>query len=204
MSESFRLTREMRVTLTERILAHRFKEREDALKYRFATLAIACYKKQYNAKQIALMESLPEGWLHTNTGLNVAFGEASDGYAFLSFSPASPGAYMSRDNGHTEFRFPRCDKGQCRLKLPDNHALSTTYFKLHSQWEELKKERSALYNEVRGTLGSFSATSTLLDKWPEVAPFLKGLAPVVSKNLPAIVVKDLNKRLGLTTVVATA
>ncbi|OCG77346.1 hypothetical protein A9G42_05425 [Gilliamella sp. Nev6-6] len=82
---------------------------------------------------------------------------------------------------------------------PADHEFSKQYLSLQSQRENLEKQKTDLNHEIMAILNSCSTLKKLQEIWPESVNFLDGIqADVIKTNLPAVVVDDLNKKLGIT------
>lgn len=199
---NFRLDKNDRSKIASRVLANRFDKKDTELHDRYAKLAEHCYERQYPKKVRDLMASLPDGWLRTSNDIHVQFGSAGMYYTRLSFNGAFPGDYgCSRIAGRpaVEKMFPSLDRDTLRLLLDNDDPLSVKFHALQAEREEYAKERNIISNEVRGVIGSFHTTGTLLKAWPELEQFMKDIAPIARASTTAIapIVTDLNKKLGI-------
>jgi hypothetical protein len=80
-----------------------------------------------------------------------------------------------------------------------DHEFSKRYLSLQSQRENLEKQKTDLNHEIMAILNSCSTLKKLQEIWPESINFLDGVQIDVTKtNFPAVVVDDLNKKLGIT------
>lgn len=200
--DTFRLTTTVRETLQERLIDHRFKERGRKLHERVARLAQACYARQYRSKvepgttKLDLIASLPSGWLPEEDSLRVQF--AGTRFVELHFDGRFPGDYGGGlKTEEPKRRFPQEDANQCRLAVDAAHKLSETWDELSADIKLYREEKKLLEKEVEGVLGSVTTTGALVKAWPEVATFIKDLAPVARPALPAPLIRSLNERLGI-------
>jgi hypothetical protein len=82
---------------------------------------------------------------------------------------------------------------------PADHEFSKRYLSLQNQRENLEKQKTDLNHEIMAILNSCSTLKKLQEIWPESINFLDGVQIDVTKtNFPAVVVDDLNKKLGIT------
>lgn len=81
-----------------------------------------------------------------------------------------------------------------------DHEFSKRFLSLQNQFKYLEKQKNDLEHEIMAILNSCATLKKLQEIWPESVNFLDGIqASVIKSNLPAVVVEDLNKKLGITT-----
>lgn len=79
------------------------------------------------------------------------------------------------------------------------HEFSKRFLSLQNQIENSEKQIRDLRQEIMAILNSCATLKKLQEIWPESINFLDGIqADVIKTNLPAVVVEDLNKKLGIT------
>ncbi len=174
-----KLTNAQRDTILKRIIAHRFDTQRDALKAKGTDLADKLYQVMYDDADRAILLSAPQGFFAYNHSIDV---------------------WMSNPKRHERFFFSK----RMPLKAVTNHWLEidSTHplYSAFDEWFDAQKafyaDKSAAEKQVSATLQSFSTMNKLVAEWPEVAPFITGLTPVI-KNLPAINVSALNALLDL-------
>ncbi|OCG77846.1 Nmad5 family putative nucleotide modification protein [Gilliamella sp. Occ4-3] len=80
-----------------------------------------------------------------------------------------------------------------------NHEFSKRFLSLQNQLEKLTGQKNNLEYEIMAILNSCATLKKLQEIWPESVNFLDGIqVNVIKANLPAVVVEDLNKKLGIT------
>ena len=80
-----------------------------------------------------------------------------------------------------------------------DHEFSKRFLSLQNQIENSEKQIRDLRQEIMAILNSCATLKKLQEIWPESVNFLDGIqASVIKSNLPAVVVEDLNKKLGIT------
>ncbi|OCG56986.1 hypothetical protein A9G40_00750 [Gilliamella sp. Nev3-1] len=80
-----------------------------------------------------------------------------------------------------------------------DHEFSKRFLSLQNQFKYLEKQKNDLEHEIMAILNSCATLKKLQEIWPESVNFLDGIqANVIKDNLPAVVVEDLNKKLGIT------
>lgn len=80
-----------------------------------------------------------------------------------------------------------------------DHEFSKRFLSLQNQIENSEKQIRDLRQEIMAILNSCATLKKLQEIWPESVNFLDGIQVDITKtNLPAVVVEDLNKKLGIT------
>ncbi|MFQ1017897.1 Nmad5 family putative nucleotide modification protein [Gilliamella sp. BG7] len=80
-----------------------------------------------------------------------------------------------------------------------DHEFSKRFLSLQNQFKYLEKQKNDLEHEIMAILNSCATLKKLQETWPESVNFLDGIQVDITKtNLPAVVVEDLNKKLGIT------
>lgn len=86
-----------------------------------------------------------------------------------------------------------------QLMYTADHEFSKRFLSLQNQIENSEKQIRDLRQEIMAILNSCATLQKLQEIWPESINFLDGIqANVIKANLPAVVVEDLNKKLGIT------
>lgn len=197
-----RLTNEIRKTIKEAVLRHRFEEQAEALVADRAAFAGEVYNDVYRKSDRDKMEALPNGWLPTTSSVSVRFGETAYGrYEDFPFDGAIYGD-IAKVRKRTDKSPQRCERrvphkhySGCSKVYGDDHRLSSKHAALKERADELQTEIVAAARQVTAALDSANTVKQLLEAWPEVEPFV----PVRSAkaNLPAVPVDALNKLLDL-------
>lgn len=190
-----RLTNNIRAGIVSRLIAHRFQEEFSALAAEHAAVALAAYRKVFTADEIALMDSLPDGWLPCEMGFDVrvsgrryhlSFG--GNGLSWLAFAGLEK-------PGHKVFRVPTNIKHSGRLSFAEDSQIGRVIDEHFVRVSGLEGRIAGARRAATTAVESVSTAAALLKVWPEVEPFLpKGSAPA---KLPAIKVSELNAALGL-------
>lgn len=177
---STRLSFSTRSSIRIAALNHGFKDAEQRVRNEEGKLFEAVRASVLGKRACEQIDAMPEGWLPLVNGLCV---EAEDGNRYLNLTASHP------------------------LPLPAN---VKTYIKAESLpvrlrnrvWAhfrnraDLKKDREYLDKDLRIALNSFSTLESLLKRWPEMAPFTRGISPA-AENLPALPREQINKALGI-------
>ncbi|OCG45674.1 hypothetical protein A9G34_00815 [Gilliamella sp. Choc4-2] len=80
-----------------------------------------------------------------------------------------------------------------------DHEFSKRFLSLQNQIENSEKQKNDLKHEIMAILNSCATLKKLQEIWPESVNFLDGIqVNVIKTNLPAVVVENLNKKLGIT------
>lgn len=167
--------------IVSRLLEHKFGEAFKKLKEREVKLAERVYNDVFSAAHRKLMAELPEGWLPARSHIVARFG----------------GSQGRLDHG-TPLRVPNSKSDSWgTLKVYEaTHALAEAYQELENDKATLKAERTRLSQEATGAITTARTMKRLLETWPEIEPFTRGLAKPVSL-LPAIPIQTLNSSFGL-------
>ena len=177
-----RLTQSMRDTIERRLLDHRFAAEEKAIKEERAALGEAVYRDLYPKKVLDQMEALPNGWLPESQSISVRFGDGIGNYQGFRFEQSR--RLQERHEG--------------TAKVYDEKApLAKRYAALKDREAALKSDTQEASKKARAVLNSVTTLKRLVEVWPEVAPFVKGLGDDGSKGVPAVPIKELNETLNL-------
>ena len=184
---SIRLTNTMRELIRNRLLEKRFAPEEKALQDAFTKLADDIGRSLLTPKQWKMVEELPEGWLKKTNGVRAAFaGQRKDLTmgAALAFPDSLYGdSYYRRD---------------VEALFPADHKFTERFTQLTQREAELKQERQQCKREIEGVLSSCSTLGKLHEIWPESKQVSGDMGtPPASHGVPAIVINDLNAKLGL-------
>lgn len=78
------------------------------------------------------------------------------------------------------------------------HKFTKRFLDLEHKQDTLIKRKNDLKHEIMAVLNSCTTLKKLQQIWPESVNFLNGIeTDITSTNLPAVVVEDLNKKLGI-------
>lgn len=188
---SIKLTKEVKSYIANDIIKHKFEPLFDTLVNEECAFANLVYEEHYknNLKQ---MQALPTGWLRTSdTAKIMTRGYGVQTFAF-SKSRTVKRPYLATDDcGYRGFRVTVSDQINPKFEEPLNN--------LVKKREQLEKERKDTRRFVESALNKFNTSKQILDAWPEVESFVKPYinSGQASHNLPAVVLDQLNKDLGL-------
>lgn len=190
--------------LLDDLLLHRFTEEAKDLVRARAAFAEAVYLDVFSIRDREKMMSVPKGWLPQTERIYVKFGEGQSNYHGLYFSGL--GAmntdiigvlpYDWRTEQERRFTIPYDQKDGCSKVYDVGHPLARQMEDLSATSADLKKLIADTKQQVSASLSTFTTFGKLVEEWPEVEPFLKGIAEV-PRNLPALPRKKLNQTLGL-------
>lgn len=91
----------------------------------------------------------------------------------------------------------------CKTPIPSDvtltadHPLTVRFHNIETTARVLKDKTDVISAQVRGSLSSFTTIKKLLAAWPEVKELLPETVVESKPQLPAVLVKDLNKLIGL-------
>lgn len=175
---STRLTDAHRRQIINAAMRHRFGDREKWFAARSESLFQQLRLAKFGKAAITQMDALPEGWLprHTRFDLRVN----NEGTSIASTSSAR----MPAESGYSI----EMDKLPARLReRVTRHVVTRAAF---------KADQKSLNQQLSAALHTFGTLESLLKKWPELAPFTKGIEPAAA-NLPAKPFTEINKALGI-------
>lgn len=98
--------------------------------------------------------------------------------------------------------FPENEFRLCLEEIPTysgDHEFSKRYLELQNKLDNLLKQKDDLHTEITAILNSCTTVKKLQQIWAESVNFIDNIETVPSNTLPAIVVADLNKKLGVGT-----
>lgn len=178
-----RLTNAIREDMLRVLMKGKFDDRATALCEVERALAKEVYEHELG-EHLEAVRALPKGWLETSSHIRVA---VSGMQSTLYFGDK------------TLFPMPSSMRWGY-ANLPARSDLGKRVAQLRDDRRALEVERGELERETRAALYSFTTDKRLLEKWPEVESVLRdvtGDRATATRNLPAIKVDSLNKRLGL-------
>jgi hypothetical protein len=182
---SIRITENMRIAITQRLLDHRFDKEHKALKQRENDLALKFYRAIYSAPARKAMEAVPPGWMPTTHRIRIS---VNGNYSVLHTADAVPVPFTDQQQIHP---INKIKGGEALAEALDAHLRAAAGY---------ERERKAVRDKTNGALAGFGTIASLLKAWPEVKPFVDQLGFNESaKSLPAAIPADLNTSLGLAT-----
>lgn len=158
-------------------------EKEEQLKEKKFDFADHVYKHVYKS-QLKQINDLPEGYLLEDSSLRFQFSDASDGYTILVFKEKK--------------RILAKHRSDVVAKFENDDELTTWFFNLKMQGENLRQEKKDLTIKVRAVINSHNTTKQLKDAWPEIKKYVEPFEIVPEKRQSlAPIISDLNKKLNL-------
>lgn len=208
---SNRLTNDMRGKIVNAVLEHKFNPQIIELANEYAGLANTVYLTAFK-KSLEQINSLPDGWLPTDTDIQIEFGagkmlrlQFNGCFTHRYGSRLVDGVYVHETDFHVFAtypaavvkRFPANKKSSCVASFEARDKLSITYGKLENRKYDLISGFEKARADTAATIGRFTTIDKLLEVWPEIEPFTKGVAAKPKPQLPAVPVMKLNEMLGL-------
>lgn len=194
---SVKLNNNLRASLCNALLCHRFSTEFTGLMKERADLAHALWLDLYKPSERATIESLPAGWLPEEANISVRFGPFGFERLFFSGDPCDlrfllPGGKAPEV---VKRRMATRHKG-CAKVYDVGHKLQVRHEALKSAERDFNERFKTARREIDAVIGSITTTGRLKEVWPEAAPFV---APIEKSApaLPAPPIADLNKTLGL-------
>jgi|HubBroStandDraft_4_1064222.scaffolds.fasta_scaffold00019_57 hypothetical protein len=199
--KNFKLTNSTRDTIVTRLLEGKFDFQSDTILKRRIALADKVYQRFYTPAIRTKMAELPSGWLVELDQIGLNFGDQwaklrFDGHPQnLKFSAAR----LQEANSFVDRRrFLAEDQHNRDFTINEPDSLFQEYWSIKQATENLKDDYTRLRNEVKGIIYGSTTSTALVERWPEVAPFLENLIPItIVGNLPAVRLDAINEKLGL-------
>jgi Nucleotide modification associated domain 5 len=194
---SIRLNADLRSTICEAALAHRFNSDIQKLTDERANLARIIYEDVYQLN-LKKMLALPDGWLPKSNRIKVQFGEEITALMFNGqlYGRRHLDDMLNRNSETVERVVLASDTRANVMKVygaRDRVALALTQMSNDTATasETIKTAR----NQTMATLNQFHTVEKLIEKWPEIKPFIPEKQTLVL--LPAIAKEKLNELLDL-------
>lgn len=208
---STRLNADIRQALHDDLLGYRFKDTVADLRRDWALLAEAVYNDIYPSDVQARMQSLPKGWLPTQTYVQVQFATSTVQLTFTGNKRQY--GYSLSDDEKRAFAivyppqvdavlhlFPEHQSNGATVKLYEaREPLATRYELLSRRHADFVNDLKAAHKATAQAVKGATTIEALIAAWPEVEPFAKkylGVQPA-SRQLPVVQRDVLNKQLGL-------
>lgn len=200
-----RLINEIRNSIRDSLLEHRFKSAVLALEARQAELARVTYEDCFKASDRKRMDDLPKGWVYEQTYSRVQVGSETVQLNYNgSFSRYNQranvceiGLFISRDLKDVHRRIPYSKSGNT-VKIYGNAPGDEIGYNVHQYLrsvESLSEEIGAARRQTDAALRSFHTIAKMIEAWPEVMPFIPEKS--VPSLLPVVPVASLNELLKL-------
>lgn len=195
---SIKLTAEIRKSIRERVLKDKYEKRYKDIGVRFKALAENVYNDVYSKKDRDLMASLPKSWLVTSRDIYVRF-EGHGSYEILRFSGECGYQIMRYKSGEIlEKLIPAKDRDRCVKVYEPTSKLTVEYSACMVVFRQLGKDFDISNQMLTTTLARFKTLNALKKEWPEITPFTDHIIGTSINNvLPAILMSEINKQLGL-------
>lgn len=189
MNASVRLTKADRRKIVRQMLAHRFETTVLALVEREVSLARQVRLDTLGEKNIALMESLPKGWLLERTSICVNAGGRHLQLRTHVQSGASCGGWGVAVECGAPLRVPYDLKWR---SYDADHPRAVELNAWAHDAETLTRQIREAGDKALAMLDSFVSIPKLLKAWPEIEPFIDIAASEAKANLPTIPIQTLN------------
>ena len=202
---SQRLTKPIRDTILKNLIERSFGPRAQGLVDRTAKLALDVYDYGMGDR-LALLESLPRGWVPRQRYIKVVFGSEHTELNFCGSIGSwfnFPGGEIaqkahlprhSRDSDRSTMPVPD-DRHRVKFcVVPEDHALSAEYWALNRDLDDLGEDLKRARVSGEAVLSSVTTLNKLIEVWPEAQEFVK---PYLSGGearavLPAVRREELN------------
>lgn len=166
----------------------KLEERREILNTELSTMA---YEAIYTAKERKILKDAPIGWFKEAKIVNVRLGDTDEQ---ISFPDPKPVPYKHGKSYSAVFA----------AALEVDHPMTKKFEEYREICEQTTEaqtdrqtKRKALKLKIEPVVGSVTTVARLLDVWPEVKELLPDGWENSNGGVPAIVVADLNKAVGL-------
>lgn len=194
-----RLTMQMRDTIVTRMLKHRFGKQIADYYKATALFADQIYNDVLSKEDQVSIAFTPEGWLPTDNHLSANFGMS--GYTNVYFGGHRyAGAEIVNVGGQPPDvykRLPAKLKGRAVKVYDARHPLTNEFDRLNNMRIDLKDQISHTQAITRSAIKHVHTIEKLVEKWPEVTPFVADFLTAEPRLLPTVPTADLNKLLDL-------
>jgi len=175
---STKLTVGSRLSIQVQALNHRFASEERKLSEVEEKLYTESRASKFRGGTLALIQSIPDGWLPLHSTIRI-----NDAGRVYKLRTAHPQPVPVNDDGYAN----AAGMPKRLLERIRKHA---------AKRRALEEDRSKVAREIHNALKAFGTLESLLKKWPELAPFTKGIESATG-NLPAVPIDQINKALGI-------
>ena len=188
---SIKLTKEMRVSIRDKVIERRFAETEKALLEEAVSLCSGV------ALGLEIKGDWPKGWFKERGKFCVSV-EGLNGRLDEVFMHGAS-VHRLQQNHYWEIRLKEAIPVPYREaggypKVVRDSALWPLFEDLQQRIDDFFEERNDAEAKLAAILGKFSTTKSLLDAWPELEPFVPQEAAPLP---PALPIYEMNKLLGL-------
>lgn len=200
-----RLTNDIRGTIVNALMVHKFDSAVEALCVERADIARQVYEHHYK-RDLKRMNDLPDGWLLTDG--DVKF-DASGTIRSYYFSGKMYGSNWSSrwqnevcdfpsNSGRVavEYRFRADEHNRTICTFDANHPIAEAVERHEAAGEALAEQIKAARAQATATVGRFTTTEKLIEAWPEIKPFIPEKA-APPPALPALPTQHLNSMFDL-------
>lgn len=190
-----RLTNDIRKTICENAINQSpFIQKIKNTEQKLTELAIAIYNDNVTSEQIEKALKIQEAIK------NLPFERRW--YGDWAWFVSGYSLYVNFGGMEGELNLPKNEFRVCLEETPTysgDHEFSKRYLELQNKLDDLLKQKNDLRNEITAILNSCTTVKKLQQMWAESVNFIDNIETVPSNTLPAIVVADLNKKLGIDT-----
>ncbi len=197
-----RINKQIKAKIIKKLLVYRFSEPCAVVRSKAAAFAEKIYNDVYSGSMRSQMHDLAEGWLPEPKMIKVQFGAEMVELDFSGGIISSKVGWNEKDN-RINRRVPYRDNGgndswyaRCVKLYEATDKLSLDWAELINEIDDLVEEIDSAELHINTVLNSTTTTEGLLNKWPEVEPFLIDLEGY-NKQLPALPTQKLNQLLDL-------
>lgn len=174
------------------LVQYRFTSEVDAMREENTRLAHLCYRKHWAPEQIALMDTIPDGWLDTTSQVEARTNQAECLMSFgknyqFKFFASPPPVYV---------KFPKA-RQYLETRLIFEQPFAETINDHAQKLSTLTQQIRQAHFDATKVIKSTSTLKRLVASWPEVEPFARQYMNATKPQLPAIRTETLNTQFKL-------
>ena len=184
-----RLNNTIRDNIVNAAVSDAFGERLEEHKAKETPLADKLYEMTYGEISEKVRKAkLPEEWTRSSATLRID----CDGYSY----------YVTDKNLKNSLEMSKPNympvPGYCgHITIKPDHPMYQEFQDWLNEYIDLNEEKAKLTADVKAMFHSCNTVKQLLDKWPESEVYLKAIPSRGTAIVPLMLVKDVNKRIGL-------
>lgn len=204
-----RLTSYTRALIVRKLMVHKFTETLKELRHSMVVIADCTYDRAFKRSDHLQMAALNIGWLPESGYFQAQFGATISQICFSgelilpyrSDEQKRIIAYIdyANDTEKTEVkrRFPHSKNNGVLVVITADSDLAIMFHKYEENLKTFLADIIAAENAAYGIVKRATTITKLIELWPEIEPFTKGLGAPEERLMPVIQTTELNKTFGL-------
>ena len=184
-----RLNNSIRDSIINAAVFDAFDEKIKKHKAKETPLADKLYEMTYGEISEKVRKAkLPEGWTRSSTRLRII----CDGFQYYRTDKN-----LSDQLEMSESNYVPLSGYDNHLTIGPEHPMFQEFQDWLNEHIDIQAEKAKLLADVKANVYSCNTVKQLLDKWPESEVYLKAIPTRGTAIVPLMLVKDVNKRIGL-------